>query len=343
VADYNNSRVLGYTNAITFASNAPANLVIGQPDLYSSACNQNGPEGANTLCNPQGVAVDKSGNLYVADYNNSRVLKYTPPFLSGHVANQAASVVLGQSTFSTHNNVTSAHGLSNPTGVALDRSGRLYVVDRFNNRVVQFVPPFVTGQSESIVIGQISFTAGACNRSVPANKTTLCSPIGAALDAAGNLYVADEYNSRVLEYNAPLTSGEGAALVFGQFGNFTTTGCNGIPTGLNADSLCSPQGVTLDAAGDLYVADSFADQGHNNRVLKYYTPLKATAQSGSGDTTADRVFGQADNFTSNLCNFGGTTPSAWSLCNPFGVALDSLGNVYVSYYFNNRVLEYDVQ
>ena len=253
--------------------------MIGQPDLYSSACNQNGPEGANTLCNPQGVAVDKSGNLYVADYNNSRVLKYTPPFLSGHVANQAASVVLGQSTFSTHNNVTSAHGLSNPTGVALDRSGRLYVVDRFNNRVVQFVPPFVTGQSESIVIGQISFTAGACNRSVPANKTTLCSPIGAALDAAGNLYVADEYNSRVLEYNAPLTSGEGAALVFGQFGNFTTTGCNGIPTGLNADSLCSPQGVTLDAAGDLYVADSFADQGHNNRVLKYYTPLKATAHA----------------------------------------------------------------
>jgi len=343
VADYNNSRVLGYSNATLFANNAPASLVIGQPDLYSSGCNQtNGPEGANTLCNPQGVAVDKSGNLYVADYNNSRVLEYTPPFLSWHVANQAASVVLGQSTFGTHNNVTSINGLSNPTGVALDGSGRLYVVDRFNHRVVQYVPPFVNGKNASIVIGQANFTAGFCNRNGPAGKTTLCNPIGAALDTAGNLYVADVSNSRVLEYNAPLASGESAALVFGQLGSFTTTGCNGIPTGLNADSLCSPQGMTLDAANNLYIADSFADQGHNNRVLKYYTPLLKTAKSGSGDTTADRVFGQADDFFSNLSNFGGSAPSARSLSNPFGIALDSLGNVYVSDFFNNRVLEYDV-
>ncbi len=343
VADYSNSRVLGYSNATLFANNAPASLVIGQPDLYSSGCNQNNaPEGANTLCNPQGVAVDKSGNLYVADYNNSRVLIYTPPFSSGHVVNQSASVVLGQSTFSTHNNVTSINGLSNPTGVALDGSGRLYVVDRFNNRVVQFLPTFTNGKNASIVIGQPNFTSGNCNQNVAANKSTLCNPIGAALDSVGNLYVADEFNSRVLEYKAPLVSAQGANLVFGQLGSFTTTGCNGIPTGLNADSLCGPQGVTLDGANNLYIADSFADQGHNNRVLKYYTPLLKTAKPGSGDTTADRVFGQADNFTSNQCNFGGSAPSARSLCNPYGIALDSLGNVYVSDFFNNRVLEYDV-
>jgi sugar lactone lactonase YvrE len=339
VADFTNNRVLGYRNVTSFVNNQPADLVIGQPDFYSSACNQNAPLGKTTLCQPNGLAVDKSGNLFVADYGNNRVLKYAPPFASATIANQPAIAVFGQAgSFATHNASTTRNGLSGPTGVALDNAGKLYVVDKFNNRVLQFVPPFPVNPLASLVIGQGTFAAGFCNRNGPIGNTTLCVPLGAALDAAGNLYVADSFNSRVLEYNAPLTtSGVGAARVFGHLGSFTLHQCNDIATGLNADSLCTSQGVGFDAAGNLYIADS-----GNHRVLEYYTPLQTTAKPGSGDTTADRVFGQADNFTSNLCNFGGLTPSPKSMCNPADAASDSAGNLYVSDYSNNRVLEYDV-
>jgi len=86
------------------------------------------------------------------------------------------------------------------------------------------------------------------------------------VDGDGNLYVADEGNSRVLEYDSPLTTDTVADRVFGQGGSFTTgsTTCN-LPS---ASSLCRPEGVALDGDGNLYVADLF-----NSRVLEYDSPL----------------------------------------------------------------------
>ncbi len=82
VADEDNSRVLGWRDAAAFANGAPADLVIGQPNFTSSSlCNGNsGTVTANSMCGPVGVAVDESGNLYVADQENNRVLEYTNPF-----------------------------------------------------------------------------------------------------------------------------------------------------------------------------------------------------------------------------------------------------------------------
>src|SRR5206468_9593666 len=128
-----------------------------------------------------------------------------------------------------------------------------------------------------LVIGQPDFFSFACNNGgVRANS--LCSPRGVALDGAGNLYVADTDNRRVLEYDTPFTSGTTADRVFGQGGSFTSNLCNN--GGLSANSLCSPRHVALDGAGNLYVADT-----DNNRVLEYDTPLNS-------GTTADRVFGR---------------------------------------------------
>src|SRR5271156_1764581 len=78
-ADADNNRVLGWNNASSFANGAPADLVIGQPDFISSKC---GTASASSLCAPVSVAVDKSGNLYVADSSNSRVLEYANPFVA---------------------------------------------------------------------------------------------------------------------------------------------------------------------------------------------------------------------------------------------------------------------
>src|SRR5208283_658082 len=127
VADTQNSRVLGWANAVSFANGAAANLVIGQPDFFSSSPN-NGGASARSLNQPMGVAVDSKGNLYVADTANSRVLEYDRPFTS----NTTADRVFGQSGFTTGacNLGTSSrptgYTLCHPGRVALDPAGRLY-------------------------------------------------------------------------------------------------------------------------------------------------------------------------------------------------------------------------
>src|SRR5208283_2511390 len=146
------------------------------------------------------------------------------------------------------------------------------------------------------------------------------------VDASGDLYVVDESDSRVLEYNNPLTNAT-ANRVFGQGGSLTSSACN-FDTGITALAsdidLCDPDAVAVAPDGDLYIADS-----GNNRVLEYTSPLT--------NATANNVFGQEGSFTSTAANNGGV--SANSLNAPLGVALDGGGDLYIAD-SDNRVLEY---
>jgi hypothetical protein len=246
--------VLGPANGTPVAAQSTtADVVYGQGGSFSTNTTNDGGISANGLDNPSAVALDSSGNLYVADWNNNRVLFYP----SGSTT---ATRVYGQggsfSTNTANNGGISANSLDNPSAVALDSSGNLYVADPLNNRVL-FYPSGSTTATR--VYGQGgSFSANTANNGgIGANS--LDNPSAVALDSSGNLFVADFGNNRALFYPSGSTT---ATQVYGQLGSFTTNTAN--KGGISANSLNSDYGVALDSSGNLYVADY-----NNNRVLLY--------------------------------------------------------------------------
>ncbi|HLH77805.1 MAG TPA: NHL repeat-containing protein [Candidatus Binataceae bacterium] len=358
VADNGNNRVLGWRNAGSLVSGQAADLVIGQADFISYLANRgNSTPAANTLNLPVGVATDSAGNLYVADYYNSRVLEFNAPFAAcasfpcvGGNANLVFGIDASGKNFTTAGTcgTPSATNLCNPSAIAVDSSGNVYISDNGHGRVLEYNNALAsTNVTANTVFGVdasgTNFTSGGCGGT---SATSLCSPAGVALDGRNNLYVADNGESRVVEYNSPLSSNPPnvtANLVFGQGSsgtNFTANTCangsfsNPAPS---ATGLCGPSGIALDGSGNLYVADNL-----NNRVLEYVNPLG----SNPPNVTASTVFGQGSsgtNFTANACANGSGSPapiSATGLCTPAGVALDYLGNIYVVDLTNNRAVVY---
>ncbi len=246
------------------------------------------------------------------------------------------------------NNPTAA-ALQLPQGVAIDSSAtpnHLYVADSVNNRVLGWANAagFTNDQPADIVIGQPDPLSVNCNDGLAdgdfngLGADSLCDPADVAVDGAGNLYVADAGDHRVLEYATPFSAGSpfglSASLVFGQNGSFTNNQCNFGTATINASSMCFPEGVTVDASADLYVSDT-----NNDRVLEFNQPLAAPNMlTGAGDTVADSVFGQGGLFSSAGCNAGGLDADA--LCDPRGMAADPAGDLFVADSGNARVLAY---
>ena len=309
VADSLNNRVVEYTTALS--TGEAASRVIGQGGFATSVCAAS-PTG---LCHPNGIALDGSGDLWVADSANNRVLEHSAPVSTS----EAASLELGQVVFG-YRAARTQTGLDRPRHVAFDMAGDLWVADSGNNRMLEYVPgsftcplaQFCLGMDASVVIGQTVFTAG----SPGSGAMRLSDPAGFAFDGSGNLWVADLLNNRVLEYKAPLSTGEAASLVIGQT-SLAGHGCARTQTG-----LCRPVDVAFDALGNLWVADY-----ENSRVLEYTTPF-------STGEAASVVIGQTS-FTARLFETTST-----GLRFPFGLAFDPAGNLWVADYDNNRVLEY---
>ena len=268
VADNDNNRVLEYNTPFAGCGSFPcvgggANRVFGQGGSFTSNTVNKGGLSADSLNFPTGVALDAGSNLYVADNGNNRVLEYNTPLTSG----TTADTVFGQGGSFTSNNIgVSADSLHSPTGVALDAASNLYVADNVNNRVLEYNTPLTTDTTADAVFGQGgNFASGTANNG-GLSADSLSSPGAIAVDASGNLFIADNGNNRVLEYNSPLTTDTTADRVFGQGGSFTSGTAN--HGGLSGDSLSQPTGVAVDRAGNLYVADE-----NNSRVLEYDRPL----------------------------------------------------------------------
>jgi len=244
-----------------------------------------------TFYQPTGVAVDASGNVYIADYRNNLIRKITT---AGVVTTLAGSVVPGAA------NATGAYASFNqPTGVAVDASGNIYVADNANNLIREITP--------AGVVTTIAGSGASGGLNATGNAATFNYPQGIAVDASGNIYVADYGNNQVRKI-AP------GGIVTTLAGKDSAGANNGVDT---AATFNQPTSVAVDAAGNVYVADE-----GNNLIRKISPAGTVTTFAGSGAVGAA-------NGSSTSASFNG----------PTGVAVDGAGNVYVADYGNNQVRE----
>ena len=233
---------------------------------------------------------------------------------------QAASFVIGQTGFGLNASSVTATGLNQPWGVVIDPvTGKVFVSDVINNRVLRYpsAAAMTNGAAAEAVLGQPNFTQNINGLSA----TTLWQPVGMAMDAAGNLWVADERNNRVLRYAnaATIASGSAASSVLGQ-ANFTSSNI-GYPN-LTASSMYEPFSVFC-IGTTLWVADTGP-----NRVLRF-----ENAASLANGAAASAVFGQPD-----LTTFNPYTPNASSLVAPMQIYVDGADNLWVADFVDNRVM-----
>jgi uncharacterized protein (TIGR03437 family) len=258
------------------------------------------------LFSPFGVLLDGEGNLYIADQLNHRVRKVAPDGTITTVAGNGTAGSVGDGEAAT------AAALNDPCGLAMDSSGNLYIADT-GNSVIRKVTP--TGTITKVAG---TYTAGYSGDYDPdktdedngkATLAQLSHPIGLAFDAAGNLYIADTSNNRIrkVDTNGIITTvaGNGSTGSLGDGGKATDA------------PLYNPEGVALDGAGNLYIADT-----NNGMVRKVSADGIITTVAGTG------MFGYSGD--------GGPAAAA-SLNYPKSIALDGSGNMFIVDSYNSRL------
>ena len=296
---------------------------------------------------PTGVAVDNTGTLYIADSENHRIRRVD---VSGTISTIAG---IGESGYSGDGGPATGAWLYHPRGVAVNRSGALYIADSGNHRIRRVD-----------VSGTITTVAGNGMRGVPrvigfnedgrpAVEVALISPAGVAVDGSGALYIADRGDFRIRRVDAAGTittvakagapkgvALDGAGILYiadsgynrirrvDVSGRITTiAGCR--ESGFGGDGgpavaaqLNHPGGVAVDGAGNLYIADT-----RNHRIRRVDTSGTITTVAGIGEGS----------------DSGGAGPAAEAVLHwPQGVAVDGSGNVYIADTWNHRIRRVDL-
>jgi sugar lactone lactonase YvrE len=256
-----------------------------------------GPANKALLSLPSGVAVDSAGNVYIADLGNGRVRKVTP---SGTITTFAGKEIVGLD--SGDGGPATQAALSNPHALAVDASGNLYISDTFSIRKV------TPGGMISTVAGNVFPTGAGLGDGTPAIGASV-EPKGVAVDSSGNLYFSDQWQKNAARKVSPagiITTVAGTTA-----GSFQGDGGPATSAGLN-----QPDGVAVDSAGNIFIADR-----GDNRVRMVKTDGTITTIAGTGELRTSGDGGPATNAALTI---------------PTGIAVASGGTIYISDQSNNQ-------
>jgi uncharacterized protein (TIGR03437 family) len=224
---------------------------------YAGFSGDGGPATSAQFLKAVGVAVDSSGNLFIADYDNNRIRKVSA---NSGIITTVAGIGVGVGGFSGDGGPATSAWLASPTGVAVDASGNLFIADYGNNRI-----------RKVSTTGIITTVAGPVLVYVGSYGVYLeLVPQGVAVDASGNLFIADIAGG-VIE---KLSTGGSMTTVAGNLNALGYSGDNGPAT---SASLRAPSGVAVDASGDLFIADT-----QNNRIRKVSASLPPPSITSGG-------------------------------------------------------------
>lgn len=244
-----------------------------------------------------GLTFDTAGSLYIVDGQYSCVRKVN---MAGIITTIAGNGTMG---FSGDGGQATAAELSDPTLLAFDATGNLYIADRANS----LIRKVTTSGIISTVAG--NGTLGYSGDGGQATLAALNAPTGIALDVFGNFYIADDQNSRIRKVNS-------AGIISTIAGN-GTMGYSGDGGQATAAELSDPWGITFDAAGNLYITDAGASVIRKVNTAGIISTVVGTGTGGySGD--------------------GGQATAA-EINQPVGVILDAAGNLYFADNQNSRV------
>ena len=246
---------------------------------------------------PHGVAVDAQGNVYIAEVGNHRIRRVGTDGIITTIAGT------GTRGFSGDGGPAAQARLDYPGGVAVDAKGAVYIADTDNHRIRR------VGTDGIITTIAGTGTRGFSGDEGPAVQARLDSPFGAAVDAQGNVYIADFGNHRIRRVG---TDGIIKTLAgSGKYDGFSGDGGPAVQA-----QLAYPRGVAVDANGVVYIADT-----SNDRIRRVGTDGTITTFAGTG--TQD---------------FGDGGPAILAQLNlPYGVAVDAKGNVYSTDYGNGLI------
>lgn len=298
----------------TFAGNG-----IGCSNQKSGCGDGKAPTSAE-LDLPQGVFVDASNNVYIADTGNNRIRLVS-------AATQLISTLVdstGTQGFAGDGGAAASAQIDLPGGIWVDSTGNLFVSDSGNERV-----RVVNNQASAIVVGgttiqpgTIATIAGGGNGGDggPATKATLALPWDVTEDAAGNLYIVDQGNNRIRKVTNPT----GSATISTVVGTGSTgySGDGGLAT---AATLNGPSSIAFDSNGNMYIADS------NNLVVREVNAITGiiSTVAGTGSSCFPTTAACGDGLLATAAGVG--------FAFPLNIALDQSNNLYISDYQGYKI------
>ncbi len=329
--------ILAGTSGLYIADQAEVRLVnsMGNISIFAGTgtggySGDNGPATSAAMEKPAGVALDGAGNFYISDQNASVIRKVNAGGTITTIAGGGSGCSQETDQYGDGCPATEAQFFE-PQGLAVDGSGNLYIADTLNGliRAINNHATPVTLYGVTIAAGDIAVVAGGGMNNPStggsALNAALSSPSSIVVDSAGTLYIADPGYAEVLQVDSG-----GSISVFAGEGGGSAPGPNGDGgPALNA-SLALPSGLTLDSAGDVFIADS----GHQRiRVVN----MQSTTITSFGVSIAPgNIATMAGDGTQGFTGDGGLATAA-DLNYPTAMALDAAGNLYINDSDNKRI------